>query len=82
MAKVLAVLGYPLLGISIQSGSQETYIKNDFCFPVVMHVNERIWALPEKTQQGLGVSQWSQWHWIPGKISVIKEKIVLNKRGA
>lgn len=56
--------GYPKPGAVI-----EPDVKNNFCFPIVISVNEKIIQLKPKEEISLGSTKWSDWNWLPGKLS-------------
>jgi hypothetical protein len=63
--------GYPKPFVVI-----ETNVKNHFCFPVVINVNNKILSLEKNTSTPLGDTKWGEWHWLPGSLSTISKKEV------
>lgn len=66
--------GYPTARVDIIY-NKEAVIKNDFCFPVVVSVNNRDVEVEAMTSMPLGIHQWTKWNWMPGKM-----KIVINSK--
>ena len=52
-------------------------IRNDFCFPVLVTVNEKTVSVPQNATHALEGTGWSKWDWMPGNLSEIAKKKVI-----
>lgn len=63
--------GYPKPALEIES-----IFKNNFCFPIVVNLNDKTLSLDAGETYKIPDNKWGEWYWMPGKISKTEKKTV------
>ena len=55
---------------------KKVFIKNDYCHPISVFVNEKTYVVEAKSELSLGVEKWSEWYFYTGTPGSLEEKTV------